>query len=178
MGMPKILRADIERALIHAYYNNVCGCYAVSLDLDIFPGAPWVAVAARHDRVWMMDFSSRYEFPAEAKPTSVTRRMRQRAQAALDHGLRVARMVSEGSGVPVPEVVYEVWCFMPPSERLLNALAATRESGEQVVLVSPEEWAKRVRQTVLAPAKQDDENAFVQAAAMIRKAFRLEQLEE
>lgn len=178
MKLPKALRADMERSLIHAYYSHVCGCDSVTIDPDIFQGAPWVAVAARNDRIWMMDFSSRYEFPPEAKPATVARQMRQRARAAVEHGLSVARFRGESPEAPMPEVVYEIWCFIPPSERLHGALAAARVSGERVVLVSPKELAERVRQTVLASAEQDDENAFVQAATMIRQAFGLQRPEE
>jgi hypothetical protein len=161
--LPKRIKADMERAFIHAYYRYVCQCSTVSIDWEV-GGDPWVAVARNKDRIWFMDFSTLYDFPAEQKQTTMNRRMLERVQAA-QREVRYAE--------PPREAVYEVWCFIPPSERLLTALEWTRQNGGQLTLVTPERVQERVRQTVLAIQNDSEEHAFVQAALMIRQAFNL-----
>jgi hypothetical protein len=82
--LPKILKADVERAFIHACYRYVCQCYSVSIDWKEF-GRPFVAVGATEERMWFMDFSSSYEFPAEMKQAAVNRRMLERTKEVLGH---------------------------------------------------------------------------------------------
>ena len=124
MKIPRLIRADVERAFLHAYYRHVCGCHSVLLEDD---SSHWVVWAARADRLWMMDFTSQYEFPEEM-------------------------------------------CFMPPSERLQGALATVLSTGAQVDLAEPEAVARRLRRTVLAVPEDSDEQAFVWAAGLIRRA--------
>lgn len=170
MRIPGFLKADMERAFLQAYYRYVCGCESVEVDSE-FAGTPWVATGIKPGRVWMMDFSTLYEFPLERKQANTNRRMKERAQQAVADGRCLWRLWHDLPLAAEPEVEYEVWCFMPPTDRVMQALAAAHHAGCQVTLVMPEQVQERVRQTVLAVPDDAEDQAFMQAAVMFRRAF-------
>lgn len=50
-----------------------------------------------------------------------------------EDALRVGRGVGSLGGRKSPlEVTHEVWCFIPPSPKVLGAVAHTRQNGGQV----------------------------------------------
>ena len=53
MTVPRYLRADVERGFVMSYYQHVCRCSTVLLDLRMGHPEPWVAAAVRGDRVWL-----------------------------------------------------------------------------------------------------------------------------
>lgn len=169
--LPREIRADQERAFLHAYYRYVCKAGNVVLDFDLNDSHAFVVMALSPDRAWLADFSTYYEFPLEMKPATVRRRMLERAEDAQRNGTSFGRLWNDDFTKKM-EVSYEVWCFMPPSSRLLETLAAARAEGAQVVLVSPDQLTERIRATVNAvPEQVGEEHAFVKAAVMIRKAL-------
>lgn len=173
MAVPRYIRADIERALLHAYYQHVCQCESVHVDHDSRLATPWAAVGITASQAWLADFSSLYEFPADMKPSTVARRIRERVADARRLGAAYLQLwEASGNGAPV-RAIYEVWCFQPPSRRLLDAWEGATAGEGQVVLVMPEEIDARIRETVRAVPSQGDDQAFTQAAVMIRRAFGL-----
>lgn len=166
----RYMKADMERAFLDAYFRYVRECDLISFDNEAFDG--FVVLARGSGKAWFMDFSSKYEFPAEMKQATTNRKLTERAGYALEAGQQLGRMWEYAA----VDVEYEVWCFMPPSERLFTALDAARANGAKVTLVTMDQVHDRMRQAVLAiPAdKKDEDQAFVQAALMFRKAFGLQ----
>lgn len=191
--MSRWLRADMERAFIDAYYRHVVGCEDVTLDLHDQGRSRFVAIAWSGNSLYGMDFSSRYEFPTGMRPATIQRNLEGQRQRLHHHAAVCADLASDpfepGAASAPFRAIYEIWCFVPPSQKLLEAVRAAPHGDVEVVLVSPEDIDTRVRQTVLAVPEQDagavedgrgdDEdaddvrrdNAFVVAARIFRRAF-------
>lgn len=75
MRFPKLLKADVERAFIYAYYRFVKDC-KVSMDIPDENIIPVVAFAHKTGEIYAMDFSSTYHFAEKVKPSTRVRWIR------------------------------------------------------------------------------------------------------
>lgn len=165
--LSKYLKADIERGFILAYYEMVKGC-TVSLDIPGENIVPVVAFAHKPGEIYGMDFSSTYHFAAKEKLQTRLRRV-QKKVAALQRYAEFAALQMEMKY----QVVYEIWCFMPPNKLVLETVSKAREEGMPVELVYVQEVHARLKQvTLLEPMDKDIiyENAFLWAASLFRNA--------
>lgn len=167
--LPAWIRSDASYGVLHAYYAYVLGAEVSFPDV----GGDLVAAHARSATVFIgADFSTTYEFPAERGGASVRDQLHRRAE----HLVRLSAV-----GGDAPSIVrYEVWCFIPPSERLQDAAASFEAPrGCAVELIQGVELSARVRQAVLAVPHRagvdepEPETAFVDCADTIREAFGL-----
>lgn len=167
------LGADVERGFIAAYYQYVQGC-KVSVDHPLFgPNHdPYVVVAHRPGMLYGMSFSTAYQCDTQSRPETLVRRVRRRVE-----GLRAyAGFLARQEGGPY-QVLYEVWCFIPATDRVIRPVRKVALEGLPVQLVHLEEVQARLRETVLslpeADAGAEEKNAFVWAGRLIREAFNL-----
>ncbi len=82
MRVPKLLKADVERALIYAYYRLVKDC-EVSMDIPDENIIPVVAFAHKTGEIYAMDFSSTYQFVEKVKPSTRVRWIRNKTEQML-----------------------------------------------------------------------------------------------
>lgn len=168
--LPVWVRTDATFGVLHAYYTFVKRA-------DVwFPDdgrGKFCAVEARsRDTYFGADFSTPYEFPPERGAASVKRRLQRQAE----HLLTWRQLDGETEAV-----IFEVWCFFPPSQRLLSVATQFQPPSPCTFhLVHGEELWQRIRTAVLAlpprkvPCQEEPETAFVDCGQLIRAAFRLE----
>ncbi|MDI3534987.1 MAG: hypothetical protein PWQ82_1352 [Thermosediminibacterales bacterium] len=168
MRISRKLKADIERGFIVAYYKYIKKC-SVNIDDEYFTRTPFVAVAYSKDTVYGMDFSTLYHFDEQAKPKTLVRRVKRRVEAIENY----CKLMGIQRKTPITPL-YEIWCFIPANIRVTETVESALKQGLPVKLVMYDEVLERLRQTVLSlPETDEDENAFVQAAKMIKEAFKL-----
>ena len=164
---PKRIRADVERGFIIAYYELVRGLDVV-LGLEDGSKDDMVAVAWSPVIMIGMDFSSYYHFTEGYNPQTRLRHVREKVERLKHFTLPVQHR--EGKAL---ECLYEVWCFMPPNEYVLQAIGDAKQDGLPVKLVDQEELHRRVRRTAEIVPEDDDmveANAFLWSAQFFREA--------
>jgi len=164
---PKRIKADIERALIIAYYELTCGLN-VSLGFESSKVEEVVALAWSPGLLIGMDFSSYYHFTEGQKPQTRLRHLRRKIERLKRHGdfLQIHHQDAF-------EILYEIWCFIPPNDYVQQTVEQAKEEGLPVKLVEPEELSNRIKQTAFIDLKDEDmleANAFLWSAALLRKA--------
>lgn len=165
--LPKYLKADIERGFILAYYELVKGC-KVSLDMPEENIVPVVAFAHKPGEIYGMDFSSAYHFTEKEKPRTRLRRARRKVEKLQ----RYAEFLELRTEMKY-QVVYEIWCFLPPNKLVIDTVTKARGEGMPVELVDLEHVHERIRQVALLEPmdqKMIYENAFLWAASLFRDA--------
>jgi Holliday junction resolvase len=164
---PKFLKADVERGFIWAYYKLVKGC-AVSLDMRGENIVPVVAFAHKPGEVYGMDFSSTYHFAEKEKPSTRYRWVKRKVEELTRH----AQFYAEQNKIKY-QVLYEIWCFIPPNELVTDTVDSAIDEGIPVKLVDLRELHERMRQVALLEPLDRDiiyENAFLWAAELFREA--------
>lgn len=167
MKFPKLLKADVERAFVYAYYQLVKGC-KVSMDIPDENIIPVVAFAHRTGEIYAMDFSTTYHFAENVKPSTRVRWIRKKTEQMQRY--------AEFTGIQHNteyKSLYEIWCFIPPKNRVLDAVEAAVKEELPVSLVSYDVVNDRIRQVAsLEPLKDEIvyNNAFLWAAKLLREA--------
>ncbi len=164
---PKRIKADIERALIIAYYELVCG-HNVSLGFESGKVEEMVALAWSPGLLIGMDFSSYYHFTEGQKPQTRLRHLRSKVEWLMRHGDFLQTHHQKTF-----EYLYEIWCFIPPNDYVHQTVEQAKEEGLPVKLVKPEELSNRIKQTALINSVDEDmkeANAFLWSAELFRKA--------
>jgi len=163
----KLLKADVERAFIYAYYQLVKGC-KVSMDIPDENIIPVVAFAHKTGEIYAMDFSSTYHFADKVKPSTRVRWIRKKTEQMQRY--------TEFAGIQHKieyKALYEIWCFIPPNNRVMDAVEAAAKEKLPVSLVSHDAVNDRIRQVAsLKPLKDEIvyNNAFLWAARLMREA--------
>ena len=164
---PKMIKADIERGFIIAYFELVCGL-KVSLEYHDGSVEEVVAMAWSPEQLIGMDFSSYYHFTEGQKPQTRLRHLRSKVERLMSYG----DFIQNQHGKPV-QVLYEIWCFIAPNDFVLQTVEKAKEEGLPVKLVDLDELHKRIKQT--AAIKVEDEemvyaNAFLWGAQLLQEA--------
>jgi len=164
---PKRIKADIERALIIAYYELICGLN-VNLVFESSKVEDVVALAWSPGLLIGMDFSSYYHFTEGQKPQTRLRHLRRKIEGLKRHGDFLQSHHQETF-----EILYEIWCFIPPNDYVQQTMEQAKEEGLPAKLVEPEELSNRIKQTALIDSKDEDmveANAFLWSAELLRRA--------
>ncbi len=167
---PKRIRADIERGFIIAYYELVRGLNA-SLDFEDGKVEEVVVLAWSPGLLIGMDFSSYYHFTEGQKPQTRLRHLRRKVDRLLRYGESL-----QGHDKKPSEVLYEIWCFIPPNDFVLQTAKKACEEGLPVELVDLGELHKRIQQTALIDPGDEEmvyANAFLWSASLLREARAL-----
>ncbi len=167
---PRYLEADVERGFIYAYYELVCGM-KVSLSGPREGPKECVALARKPGLMVGMDFSTHYESES-MKFGTLLKRVRQKVE-----DLRYwSAFQADVNNTKTEQVLYEIWCFIPPSERVCEMVDRALKEDLPVKLVSLEEVGERLLQTAAVEPEETDsiyQNAFLWTVKMFRNTGAL-----
>ncbi len=163
---PKIIRKDVERGFIYAYFELVRG-FKVTLS-DELTNNDVVAMAASHEKIIGMDFSSIYHFSEGQKPETRLKHIRRK----IDLLQNFCSIIIDAPDNSL-EVLYEIWCFIPPNIYVSETVEKALQEGLKVKLVGQAELHERIRQTAEIEVEDKEmlyANAFLWSAELFRQA--------
>jgi len=169
---PRFLEADVERAFICAYYELVCGMYVTVEDTGC--NKECVAMAWKPGLMLGMDFSTLYS--GDMKLKTWMKWLREK----LDDLKRMAEMNERKAFTDEPApLLYEIWCFIPPHQRVLETVERAKSENLPVELVELEEVGRRLLQAASVEVEDREavtQNAFLWMARILRNTGAMDKL--